>query len=73
MNPGDHTFEQASHLKMAPFLPSFGRLTLTPIPSSLASAPGFTGSSCPSLPVILPVFDEDKESFARDAKVDTAV
>ena len=72
-NPGDRTFEQVSHLKMVPFLPSLGRLTLTPIPSSLAPASEFARSGCPSLSVILPVFDEDKENVAKDAKVDAAV
>ena len=72
-NPTDHTFEQVSHLKIAPFLPSFGRLMLTPIPSRLASASGFTKSCLPSLPGILPAFDGDKESVARDARVDAAV
>ena len=72
-SPGDRTFEQVSHLKMLPFFPSFGRLTLTPIPSSLAFASKFTRSGCPSLPGILPVFDEDKENVAKDAKVDAAV
>lgn len=71
-NPGDRTFEQVSHLKIVPFLPSLGRLTLTPIPSSIASASEFTTSDCPSLPVMLPVFDEDKENVAKDAKVDAA-
>jgi hypothetical protein len=69
----DPTFEQVSHLKMAPFFPSFGRLTLTPIPSSLASASKFARPGCPSLPGILPGFDGDKESVAKDAKVDAAV
>jgi len=58
---------------MVPFLPSLGRLTLTPIPSSLAPASEFARSGCPSLSVILPVFDEDKENVAKDAKVDAAV
>jgi len=69
----DLTFEQVSHLKMAPFFPSFGRLTLTPIPSSLASASEFARSSCASLPRMSPDFDEDKESVAKDARVDAAV
>jgi len=72
-NPTDHTFEQVSHLKIAPFLPSFGRLMLIPIPSSLGSASEFTRLCLPSLPGILPVVDGDKESVARDAKVDAAV
>jgi len=66
-------FEQVSHLKMAPFFPSFGRLTLTPIPSSLASASELTLSGCPSIPGISPDFGGDKESVARDTKVDAAV
>ena len=66
-------FEQVSHLKMAPFFPSLGRLTLISIPSSLASASEFAISGWPSLPGISPDFGEDKESVARDAKVDAAV
>jgi len=58
---------------MAPFFPSFGRLTLTPIPSSLASASEFVRSSCPSLSRTSPDFDGDKERVAKDAKVDAAV
>ena len=60
-------------MKIAPFLPSFGKLTLIPKPSSLASASGFARSDCPSLLGILSVFDGDKESVARDAKVEAAV
>ena len=66
-------FEQVSHLKMTPFFPSFGRLTLTPIPSSLASASKFERSGRPSLPGLSPDFGGDKERVARDAKVDAAV
>ena len=72
-DPADHTFEQVSHLKIAPFLLSFGRLTQTPIPSNLTSASEFARSSCCSFPRILPVFDGDKERVARDVKVDAAV
>ena len=66
-------FEQVSHLKMAPFFPSLGRLTLTPIPSSLASTSEFAKCGCPSLPGISLDFGGDKESVARDANVDAAV
>ena len=58
---------------MAPFFPSFGRLTLTPIPSSLTSTSEFARSCCPSLPGELSDIDGDKESVAKDAKVDAAV
>jgi hypothetical protein len=67
------TLEQVSHLKMTPFFPSLGRLTLTPMHSSLASASEFTRSGGPSCPRRLPDFDGDKESVAKDAKVDAAV
>ena len=66
-------FEQVSHLKMAPFFPSLGRLTLTPMPSSLASASEFERSVRPSLPGVSLDFGRDKERVARDAKVDAAV
>lgn len=72
-NLGEHTFEQVSHLKTAPFLPSFVRLTLIPIPPCMTSASEFARSSCLSLPGIFPVFDGDKESVAKDAKADAAV
>lgn len=67
------TLEQVSHLKMAPLFPSFGGLTLTPIPSSLESASGFTRSGCPSLPDGLLDFDGHEENVAKDARVDAAV
>ena len=58
---------------MAPFFPSLGRLTLTPIPPSLVSTSEFARSDWPSFPGIWPGFDGDKESVAKDDKVDAAL